>query len=172
MIESPLFGRGMGEASCIMIYRFRRDKWVIAMTILAFVILALSLPMAIMDDDFESIPGYCMMGVLCLLLLLTALRSPRNVYIEKDLIIVNFYLGRKVLVDIESVKHITKKDISNMLRIWGNDGFFAYTGLFKGGDIGRFHMLAVNKEELALVTLHNGKKYVINYPSELLEKRV
>ena len=171
MIESPLFGRGMGEASCIMIYRFRRDKWVIGVTIFSFVLFALSLPWVIVDND-SGVPEYCMMGVLCLLLLLTALRSPRNVYIEKDLIIVNFYLGRKVLDDIESVKHITKKDISNMLRVWGNDGFFGYTGLFKGGDIGRFHMLAVNKDELALVTLHNGKKYVINYPSELLEKRV
>ena len=35
--------------------------------------------------------------------------------------------------------------------------------------IGKYQMYAVNKKELALVTLSNGAQYVINYPHELLE---
>ena len=44
------------------------------------------------------------------------------------------------------------------------------TGYFRTLKYGSFQMLAVNKNELAMVTLNNGKQYVINYPRELLEK--
>ena len=46
-----------------------------------------------------------------------------------------------------------------------------YTGYFESMYIGKFQMYAVNKKELALVTLANGKQYVINYPQELLENK-
>ncbi|MBR6630239.1 MAG: hypothetical protein IKL03_09860, partial [Bacteroidaceae bacterium] len=36
---------------------------------------------------------------------------------------------------------------------------------------GSFTLISVNFDELAMVTLANGKKYLINYPKELLEKK-
>jgi hypothetical protein len=44
-----------------------------------------------------------------------------------------------------------------------------YTGHFENRYIGKYQMYAVNKRELALVTLNNGAQYVINYPRELLK---
>ena len=98
------------------------------------------------------------------------LRTPRYFYIEKDLIIVKFFLGCKVLEGISSVRPILKRELKGKIKTWGNGGAMGYTGSFENIHIGKFQMYAVNKDELALVTLHNGKKYVINYPSELLDK--
>lgn len=52
----------------------------------------------------------------------------------------------------------------------GNGGLMGYTGHFENMYIGKFQMYAVNKKELALVTLNNGTQYVINYPQELLKQ--
>ena len=99
------------------------------------------------------------------------LRTPRYFYIEKDLIIVKFFLGSKVLEGISSVRPILKGELKGKIKTWGNGGAMGYTGSFENIHIGKFQMYAVNKDELALVTLNNGKQYVINYPSELLEKK-
>ena len=98
------------------------------------------------------------------------LRTPRYFYIEKDLVIIKYYLGRKVIADIQSVRHIDRQELKGTVRLYGNGGLFAYAEWCRSRNIGKFYLLAVNWDELALVTLVNGKKYVINYPSELLEK--
>ena len=98
------------------------------------------------------------------------LRTPHYFYVEKDLIIVKFFLGRKVLENIQSVRPIEGVDLKRCARTFGNGGLMGYTGHFRSKELGDFQMLAVNKNELALVTLENGKQYVINYPQELLCK--
>ena len=42
---------------------------------------------------------------------------------------------------------------------------------FDSTKYGKFTQYCVNFDELAMVTLANGKKYLINYPKELLEKK-
>lgn len=109
--------------------------------------------------------------ILFAVVFILVLRTPRYFYIEKDLIIVKFFLGSKVLEDVGAVRPIQKGELKGSVKSWGNGGLMGYTGHFENRYIGKFQMYAVNKKELALVTLANGKQYVINYPQELFENK-
>ena len=136
-----------------MIYRFRRDWLVVLLTlvVVAITIYVMFDVYFMKDDMVDRIVAPIVFAVIYIL----ALRTPRYFFIEKDLIIVKFFLGSKVLEDVSAVRPI----------------LMGYTGYFESMYIGKFQMYAVNKKELALVTLANGKQYVINYPQELLENK-
>lgn len=153
-----------------MIYRFRRDWLVIAMTV-AVVLLTIYVLYDVYfqgGDRTDRIVTPIAFAVIYIL----ALRTPRYFYIEKDFIIVKFFLGSKVLEGVSSVRPILKGELKGTIKSWGNGGLMGYTGHFESMYIGKFQIYAVNKKELALVTLANGKKYVINYPQELLENKL
>ena len=151
-----------------MIYKFRRDLKVILTSILAIVGIPIILCIAwFVEGDVEAL---YMLPFWLLLMPFVILRTPRYFYIEKDLIIVKFFLGRKVLDDIQSIRPIDNVSLRGGGRSFGNGGLMGYTGYFRSKELGSFQMLAVSKKQLALVTLNNGKKYVINYPYELFEK--
>ena len=150
-----------------MIYRFRRDWKVVVMTI-AVVLLTIYViyDVYFVDGDMaDRIVTPIVFAVIWLL----ALRTPRYFYIEKDRIVVQFFIGCKVLDEIRSVRPILKGELKGKIKTWGNGGLMGYTGHFENMYIGKFQMYAVNKKELALVTLNNGEQYVINYPQELLK---
>ena len=170
MTESPLFGRGMGEASYFMIYRFRRDKNVKAMSVLCMAALAAA-PIGVAVDVGVCTLEFAVVSAVVLFVLYLGLRTPRYVYIDPEVIVVKYHIGRKVLADIESVRCVTREELRGATRLYGNSGFMAYSGWFRSAGLGKFYMDAVNKDELALVTLANGRKYVINYPRELLKKK-
>lgn len=152
----------------IMIYKFRRDWKVILVSVLAIVGIPIVLCVAwLVEGDVEALYA---MPFWCLLMTGVILRTPHYFYVEKDLIIVKFFLGRKVLENVQSVRPILKGELKGTKRSFGNGGLMGYTGHFENIYIGKFQMYAVNKNELALVTLENGKQYVINYPRELLCK--
>ncbi len=148
-----------------MIYKFRRDWFVIVMTV-AVVLLTLYV---LYDVYFQGgdMADRIVAPVVFAVIYILALRTPRYFYIEKDFIIVQFFLGSKVLEGVSSVRPILKGELKGTGKSWGLMG---YTGHFENIYIGKFQMYAVNKKELALVTLQNGKQYVINYPHELLKK--
>ena len=151
-----------------MVYKFRRDWLVIAMT--AAVVL---LTLYVLYDVYfvkEDMADRIAAPIISVLIGFFVLRTPRYFYIEKDRIVVKFFIGCKVLEDIQSVRPILKGELKGTSRNFGNGGLMGYTGYFKNMYIGSFQMYAVNKEELALVTLANGKQYVINYPQELLKQ--
>ena len=151
-----------------MIYRFRRDWKVILVSALAVVAIPFVLCVAwFMEGGVEALIA---LPIWFVVMAAVILRTPRYFYIEKDLIIVKFFLGSKVLEGIRSVRPIGKAELKRCARTFGNGGMMGYTGYFRSAELGNFQMLAVSKEELALVTLENGKQYVINYPSELLDK--
>ena len=152
-----------------MIYKFRRDWIVIAVTV-AVVLLTLSVSYLVYFVEGDMVDRIVVPIVFAVIYIL-ALRTPRYFYIEKDLIIVKFFLGSKVLEEVSAVRPILKGELKGTSKSWGNGGLMGYTGHFENGNIGKFQMYAVNKKELALVTLANGKQYVINYPQELLENK-
>lgn len=168
-----------------MIYRFRRDRFVLVGTVFGIVVMwGVFFYIAFFGN--APIWGLIAIGAIFALLCATGLRTPRYTYIEKDLIVVKRYVGRTVLENIQSIVPLNRKELFMMERLFGNSGFFGYTGLYayvekedrKGSFFRRLawkdlkvHLLAVNMNELALVTLANGKKYVINYPQELLENK-
>ena len=151
-----------------MIYKFRRDWIVIAVTV-AVVLLTLSVSYLVYFVEGDMVDRIVVPIVFAVIYIL-ALRTPRYFYIEKDLIIVKFFLGSKVLEGIRSVRPIGKAELKRCARTFGNGGLMGYTGHFRSKELGDFQMLAVRKDELALVTLDSGKQYVINYPGELLDK--
>ena len=152
----------------IMIYKFRRDWKVILVSALAVVAILIVLCVAwFVEGDVEALIA---MPLWLLLMAGVLLRTPRYFYIDKDVIIVKFFLGSKVLEGIRSVRPIGKAELKRCARTFGNGGLMGYTGHFRSKELGDFQMLAVRKDELALVTLDSGKQYVINYPGELLEK--
>ena len=150
-----------------MIYRFRRDWKVVVMTI-AVVLLTIYV---IYDVYFVGgdMADRIVTPIVFVVIWLLALRTPRYFYIEKDRIVVQFFIGCKVLDEIRSVRPILKGELKGKIKTWGNGGLMGYTGHFENMYIGKFQMYAVNKKELALVTLNNGEQYVINYPQELLK---
>lgn len=152
-----------------MIYRFRRDWLVVLLTlvVVAITIYVMFDVYFMQDDMVDRIVAPIVFAVIYIL----ALRTPRYFFIEKDLIIVKFFLGSKVLEDVSAVRPILKGELKGTIKSWGNGGLMGYTGYFESMYIGKFQMYAVNKKELALVTLANGKQYVINYPHELLRKQ-
>ena len=151
-----------------MIYRFRRDWKVILVSVLSVVVLPIILIVSwFVEGDVEALYA---LPLWLIVMTLVILRTPRYFYIEKDRIVVKFFIGCKVLEDIQSVRPILKGELKGTSRNFGNGGLMGYTGYFKNMYIGSFQMYAVNKEELALVTLANGKQYVINYPQELLKQ--
>ena len=150
-----------------MIYRFRRDWQVIVTSVLAIVAVPVVLGVAWYVED--GVEAFIALPIWLVVMVAVILRTPRYFYIEKDLIVVKFFLGSKVLEGVRSVRPIGEAEMRRCVRTFGNGGMMGYTGYFRSAQLGNFQMLAVNKDELALVTLENGKQYVINYPSELLK---
>lgn len=62
-------------------------------------------------------------------------------------------------------------ELAGSFRLMGNNGLLGYTGWYRKKGLGIYYLMVVNWKELALVTLANGKQYVINYPQELLENK-
>ena len=151
-----------------MIYRFRRDWKVILVSVLVIVAVPIVLGVAwYVEGGVEALIA---LPIWFVVMVAVILRTPRYFYIEKDLIIVKFFLGSKVLEGIRSVRPVGKAELKRCARTFGNGGMMGYTGYFRSAELGNFQMLAVRKDELALVTLDSGKQYVINYPGELLDK--
>lgn len=107
--------------------------------------------------------------ILAILYLIT--RMPIGISINTDSIKVKRLVGYSTLTNVKTVSPIDPQDFSEAIRTFGNGGIFGYTGYYSSPKIGKFQMIAINTKELALVTLDNGKKYVINYPKELLENK-
>ena len=149
-----------------MIYKFRRDWQVIIMTI-AVVLLTIYIVYMVYFVEGD-LTDRILLPIVFAVIYFLALRTPHYFYIEKDRIVVKLFIGSKVLEDIQSVRPIDNVHLKGCVRAFGNGGLMGYTGYFRTLKYGSFQMLAVNKNELALVTLNNGKQYVINYPMELL----
>lgn len=111
----------------------------------------------------------CVLMILAILYLIT--RMPIGISINTDSIKVKRLVGYSTLTNVKTVSPIDPQDFSEAIRTFGNGGIFGYTGYYSSPKIGKFQMIAINTKELALVTLDNGKKYVINYPKELLENK-
>ena len=150
-----------------MIYKFRRDLKVI----LTSVLVVVGIPIILCVDWFVEgdVKALYALPLWLIVMAVIILRTPHYFYIEKDRIVVKLFLGSKVLEDIQSVRPILKGELKGTIKNWGNGGLMGYTGYFESFYIGKYQMYAVNKKELALVTLNNGAQYVINYPQELLK---
>lgn len=77
--------------------------------------------------------------------------------------------SRTFLKNKVKISRISKKEIQDSIQLVGFGGYGRrYTGWFRNQLLGKFFMLIVNRNELALITTEKGTKVVINYPKNLL----
>lgn len=98
---------------------------------------------------------------------------------ERITILLSSHQKTIVLDNIESIRYVTKKELEPSTtyakQFWWFQRPRTCRGLSMQGKVfsnykyGKFTRACNNFDELAMVTLANGKKYLINYPKELLE---
>ena len=101
--------------------------------------------------------------------------------IDRITILLSSYPETIVLDNIESIQYVTRKELEPSTTyakqfLWFQRprtcrGLSMWGKVFSNNKYGKFTRACNNFDELAMVTLANGKKYLINYPKELLEKK-
>ncbi len=95
--------------------------------------------------------------------------------IEPGKITIKYVFGKTVLKDVVKIEHVTRMFLRGeyvyVLDADPEDDSSMQQGSAANEDYNNhFTRICVNYKELAFVTLANGKKYLINYPQELLTK--
>ena len=110
------------------------------------------------------------------------IETVKHIRIEADRITILLASHPKTIVldNIESIQYVTRKELEPSTTyakqfIWFQRprtcrGLSMWGKVFTNYKYGKFTRACNNFDELAMVTLANGKKYLINYPKELLEK--
>lgn len=108
------------------------------------------------------------------------IETVEHIRIEADRITILLASHQKTIVldNIESIQYVTKKELEPSTTypkqfIWFQRprtcrGLSMWGKVFTNYKYGKFTRACNNFDELAMVTLANGKKYLINYPKELL----
>jgi hypothetical protein len=85
--------------------------------------------------------------------------------VDEDIIQVKQLVGNITFRRSEvTVRHLTARELSGMMRTFGSGGLGGYLGLFQSPYLGRFYMLAVSHNDLGLITNKEGKLFVIHVP--------
>ena len=150
-----------------MKYFFLPDLLVIILSLIALAAIVIMINNVFQSREWYSIV-LSALGVL--ILLFFALRTPYCVKVTDDYIKVQSVIGskrfEKAKIRIES---ITKKDLSDSYRVFGNGGFSGYVGRFRSPKLGNFKMMIVKQSDMIKITeLDTGQVYIINYPKQLL----
>lgn len=107
----------------------------------------------------------------------------RHLEVDRGKIFIEHYLGGElVLSDIVSIKPVSKEEFDEHTTYedesrekYGLEttlcGLDMKATSYKSSVYGEFTRVSNNLDELAMVTLRSGKKYLINYPRELLERK-
>ena len=91
------------------------------------------------------------------------LRAPIGYEINSiGALIVKYRLGSRVFQKVREYHHMANPLSSFTIRLWGNGGLFAITGLFWNRPYGRFHAYITNQKKLVMVELQDGKKVIIS----------
>lgn len=116
---------------------------------------------------YYAIPTILFIG----LFLFFFLRTPLYTSITDDAITVKRVIGKKIIdkKEVIQITQLTKKEMAHSVRVFGNGGFFGYSGKFNSPKLGNYNIIATNLSELAKIELKNGEVWVINYPKELFQ---
>lgn len=130
----------------------------LSVTILA--VLCGGLFLQIRHDEFNAV-ACLLFSIILILCGSTLLFSPLSVSLENNCLYVNFALRYKSfpLPDIESVSLCAPT--MGAQRICGSGGFFGYYGWFSERDLGKYFAYHGKASDCFLVTLRNGKKYML-----------
>ena len=94
-------------------------------------------------------------------------KMPIYTYVDEDVIRVQQLFGNTSFRRSQvTLRRLTDRDLTGMLRSFGSGGLGGYIGFFQNAQLGRFYMLAVSRNNLALVTTLEGKLFVIHFPPQ------
>jgi hypothetical protein len=100
--------------------------------------------------------------VLGLIAVACYLRAPVAYEITPDnRLVVTFRLGSRQFAAVKGF-HPARRHFPFALRLWGNGGMFAMTGIFWNRGFGVFRAYVTNPKKLVVVELQNGKRVVIS----------
>ena len=100
--------------------------------------------------------------LLGLIALACYLRAPVSYEITPDnRLVVTFRWGSRQFAPVKSF-HRARARVPFALRLWGNGGVFAATGIYWNRAFGVFHAYVTDQKKLVVVELQNGKKVVIS----------
>jgi len=95
------------------------------------------------------------------------IKMPLYTYVDEDVIRVQQLLGNTTFRRSQvTLRRLTSRDLDGMIRSFGSGGVGGYIGFFQNAQLGRFYMLAVSRNNLALVSTVEGKLFVIHYPPQ------
>lgn len=95
------------------------------------------------------------------------IKMPLYTYVDEDVIRVQQLVGNTTFRRSQvTLRRLTSRDLDGMIRSFGSGGVGGYIGFFQNAQLGRFYMLAVSRNNLALVSTVEGKQYVIHFPPQ------
>ena len=100
-------------------------------------------------------------------------RKIRYIKIESDKITLVRLIGKTTLRYVIKIEYVTRELLEEIgIEHWVDDDYVPGMSIRKAHHRSkRYGEFIQYFDELAMVTLANGKKYLINYPKELLEKK-
>lgn len=106
---------------------------------------------------------YIVGPLLIALALVCYFRAPVAYEITPDnRLIIRFRLGSKVFSPVKSIRVSENSFSLFTIRLLGNGGYFAVTGLFWNREMGRFRAYVTNLKKIVIVELQDGKKIIIS----------
>ncbi len=90
------------------------------------------------------------------------LRAPVAYEVTPDnRLVVRFRLGSRQFAAVKGF-HPARGRFRFTLRLWGNGGVFAATGIYWNREFGVFHAYVTDQKKIVVVELQNGKRVVIS----------
>lgn len=120
----------------------------------------------------DNLWAVCILGIMIIILFLsTLLFMPLSVSVDSESLNVNcpFKVKSIPLSDILEIRLCSPT--MGEKRIFGSGGWFGYYGWFSEKDLGKYFAYYGKASDCFLVTLKNGKKYMLgcNDPAEIVE---
>lgn len=135
-------------------------SWVTVLTVTVFVVLSFVYVGG--DSDKTKWAFVIIRWILILMLLGGLYYCPRYVEITPSRLIIDRLLTKKQIPVSEIVSAVPYQRTMNFVRTWGSGGLFGFWGWFRNQELGRFFVYATSLDQLVLVTLGSGRKYVIS----------
>jgi len=146
-----------------MRYYYKPDGFVLVISAMSLVLLGYLWSSA---GSLSSISFWIAM-LVTLVMGWFIVKMPIYTYVDEDVIRVQQLFGNTSFRRSQvTLRRLTDRDLTGMLRSFGSGGLGGYIGFFQNAQLGRFYMLAVSRNNLALVTTLEGKLFVIHFPPQ------
>ena len=117
----------------------------------------------------STVLGFYLIGIIALFALLLAvyLTSPSGA-VEVNEQAETLLIGKRLRPvrisrsEIRSIRAVGREEQGGMYRLFGNGGWFGWSGLYGSKKLGRFQMIATKRDNLVMVETQRGKRIVFS----------